>query len=100
MHLVAPEVALDPLYFTKNPSVSDDRSTNTFEDLIALELIDAEGVRLVPTEEAEQWTDWYGSNGTVSGADFRAEELKVAWGLHRMNGYHALAIRDFALEQL
>lgn len=100
MHLVAPELPLDPLYFTKNPAVNDQRSTSTFEDLIALELIDSDGVRLVPTEEAEQWTDWYGNNGTVSSADLRAEELKVAWALHRMNGYHALAIRDFALDQL
>ena len=99
-HFVAPELVLDPLYFTKNPAVSDERSESTFNDLVALELIDADGVRLVPTEEADQWTDWYGNNGTVNSPDLRAEELKVAWGLHRMNAYHAFAVRDFALDQL
>ena len=76
------------------------RSQNTFDELVTLALIDDSGHRIVPVEEAEQWADWYGTNGTVNGADFRAEELKVAWALHRMNAHHALEVRDLALEQL
>ena len=99
-HFLVPEQLVHPLYFTKNPTVTDGRSQNAYDDLVALQLIDPDGHRTVPTEDAEQWTEWYANNGTVFGASFRAEELKVAWALHRMNAFYALEVRDFALDQL
>ena len=97
---IIPEFALVPEYFTRNPDVTAEQSQNTFDELVSLTMIDEAGVRLIPDDEADDRADQYGRIGEVNGADFRAEELKVAWTLHRMNGYYAKEIRDFFATRL
>ena len=97
---IIPEFPLLPDFFTRNPEVTADQSQRTFDELVSLMMIDANGVRLIPDADADDRADQYGRIGQIKGADFRSEELKVAWTLHRMNGYYAKEIRDFFASRL
>lgn len=96
---VAPEQTISGSWFTRDPSVSEGNSQAAFDELVELGLVDATGVRAVPDDEAERQAEWYQNNGTANGASSRADDLRVAWGLHRMNGYYAREVRDFFLDQ-
>ena len=95
-----PEVAISEDYFTKNPNVTLETSTKTFNEAVRLELVDEKGVRIFPIEEAENWLSTFERESTLSSASLRTEELRVAFAMHRMNGMYARDVRDFFLDAL
>lgn len=94
------EVVLDGESFLKHPDMTPERSQRVFDDLVAKELIAADGTRLVPDAEADQWCTWYANNGEAFGPEGRAEELRVLWALHRYHAGHAYEVRDFLLKHM
>ena len=86
--------------FLKHPDMTPERSQRVFDDLIAKELINPDGTRIPPVEEADQWCQWYGNNGESFGPEGRADELRVLWALHRYHAGHAREVRDFLLDQM
>lgn len=93
------EKVLDGSSFLKHPSMTPERSQGVFDDLVAKELIDASGVRIVPDDQADPYCSWYEMNGESFVPAMRAEELRVLWALHRFAGEHAREVRDFLLDQ-
>lgn len=94
------EQRIDETSFTKHPDMTAERAQRVYEDLVAKELIDAGGARLVPDDEADNWCNWYATNGESFGPEGRAEELRVLWALHRFSAEHARTVRDFFLDEL
>lgn len=97
---IAEEQDIDEASFTKNPEMDAERAKQVYDDLVAKELINAAGKRIVPDDEAGNWPQWYASNGDCFAPGSRAEELKVFWAQHRMNAYYARDVRDFFLARM
>ena len=99
-HHIIPELTISGSFFTKDPSVTESKSQSTFDELVELAMVDADGVRLTPIDDAEQQCEWYQNNGSVGGASARADDVRVAWALHRMNGYYARELAQFFVNQI
>jgi len=92
--------AIDELYFMRNPNVSEGQSTRSQQAMVELELIDADGMPIVPVDEFDNYLHLYETDGGALGAvspTLRTEEIRVAWAMHRMNGLYAREVRDFFL---
>ena len=86
--------------FLKHPDMNEERAQRVFDDMVAKLLIDAQGVRIVPDDEADQWCTWYGNNGESFGPEGRGEELRVLWALHRFSAEPAREMRNFFLDAI
>ena len=94
------ERAIDETWFTKNPNVSLEQSTEAFQEAIAFGLIDDGGARIIPIEQVDGWLGQWVQSTEINAPEARAEELRVAWALHRMSGEYAREVRDFFLDFL
>ena len=96
----AQEVPIDPMYFTKNPSVGESASQKTYDEMVRLGMIDVDGNRIVPDSDLENWISTFEREANVASPTLRSEEIRVAWAMHRMNGTYAREVRDFFLDHL
>lgn len=80
-----PEEPLDPLRFTREPSVPAEISERWFDDLVDMGAIDADGNRLIDIRDAGATIDDFKrlqtDNGVPGGA-LAAIQLNVVWRLH------------------
>jgi len=96
-----PEVVpLTPEWFLRNPDLSPEAAQKTFDEMVRLELIDADGYRLTEIDDAEDTLTQWERDTTAPNPTLRTEEIRVAWAIHRMNGYYAHEVRDFFLDTL
>jgi hypothetical protein len=96
-----PEVVpLTPDWFTRNPDLSLEASERTFDEMVRLGLIDADGYRITEVEDAEAVLTQWEKDADLPSSTLRSEEIRVAWAIHRMNGYYAHEVRDFFLDTL
>jgi hypothetical protein len=85
------EEPLEPERFTREGGgyTDPDVSRGVFDELVSLGLVDAQGQRLAPIENALAAFDYYEENATVGNGPAKVvSQLRVVWQMHRYNSQY------------
>lgn len=86
------EIPLDPLRFAKLDFFSQEESQRTFDDLVAMEMIDEDGVRVVDFgDEPEAIAERIANSDQLRWAADVAQQLRVVWSMHRVSAENKVA---------
>ena len=90
-HVVVEEIALHPHRFAKLPYFTQDQSQIVFDDLVELDIVDADGGRLVDIEDMEEAFRTYEAHAEYGNDSWVHTQLRVVWATHRYASQHARA---------
>lgn len=88
-HWEGNEIPLHPLWFSRMPYFTQDQSRYVFDELVGLEIVDPDGVRLWPVEDMEAAFDLYLQTADNINENWVPTALRVVWATHRFSSEYA-----------
>lgn len=99
-HFRGTEIPLDPRRFARLPQYTLDQSQLIFDELVAMQFVDANGGRLVPLDDVDGVMDQYIATSNAPIPTMPPTQLRVVWATHRVSSQHMPEEVAFLLDQL
>lgn len=94
------ELVLEPDRFTKIPNIDAYESQIWFDELVEGEIVDADGVRLVPVDDIPAALSAFVAASSLPGPGRARAQLSVIWRMHIWSADRSCDEADFLLDQL
>ena len=91
---------LHPDWFAKLPNYSVQQSNAMFDELVDMEIVDNNGLRLIEIAEMEEVLAEYLVTSQAPSPTLPPTQLRVVWATHRFSSEHAAEEATWLVDQL